>query len=71
MKDQKPNTGVLFKAEKKSEKHPDYTGSLKLDDGDYYVSAWVKEGPKGKFFSLSVKKKDAPKPEAFKDELPF
>lgn len=71
--EQKPNTGSLFKAEKKSDKHPDYTGSLKLEDGDYFVSAWVKEGQKGKFFSLSVKKKDAQKPEAnsFKDDLPF
>lgn len=71
MKDQKPNTGVLFKAEKKTDKHPDYTGSLKLEDGDYYVSAWVKEGPKGKFFSLSLKKKDVQNNVQAKDELPF
>lgn len=75
--EQKPNTGSLFKAEKKSDKHPDYTGTLKLEDGDYFVSAWVKEGQKGKFFSLSIKKKDVQNEvknvttNSFTDDLPF
>lgn len=56
--EQKPNTGVLFTAEKKSDKHPDYTGSLKLSDGEYLLSAWFKDGKRGKFLSLSVKKKE-------------
>ena len=70
--EQKPNTGVLFKAEKKSDKHPDYTGTLKLEDGDYLLSAWVKEGQKGKFFSLSIKKKESVKTSSGnQDDLPF
>ena len=56
--EQKPNTGVLFTAEKKSEKHPDLNGSLKLEDEEYYISAWKKTGPKGEYLSLSVKKKE-------------
>lgn len=68
--EQKPNTGVLFKAEKKSDKHPDYTGNLKMEDGEYLLSAWIKEGKRGKFFSLSLKKKDV-KTSGNQDDLPF
>ena len=71
--EQKPNTGSLFKAEKKSDKHPDLTGTIKLDDGEYYVSAWKKQGQKGDFLSLSLKKKEA-KPESsntYSNDLPF
>ena len=51
--DQKPNTGSLFKAEKKSDKAPDYTGTFKDSNGkEWRLAAWVKEGAKGKFFSL-------------------
>jgi hypothetical protein len=71
--EQKPNTGVLFKAEKKSDKHPDYTGTLKMEDGEYLLSAWIKEGKRGKFFSLSLKKKDATasKTSSNDNDLPF
>ena len=58
--EQKENSGVLFKNNKKeTPNHPDYTGTLKLSDGDYLLSAWVKDGKSGKFLSLSVKKKEA------------
>ena len=63
--EQKLNSGVLFKAEKKTEKHPDYTGSLKMESGDYNVAAWIKQGKKGPFLSLSVTKKEV------KTEVPF
>lgn len=57
--EQKTNTGSLFKNQKKeTEKHPDYTGSLKLEDGDYMISAWIKEGKSGNFLSLSIRKKE-------------
>jgi hypothetical protein len=57
--EQKENSGVLFKNNKKeTPNQPDYTGTLKLSDGDYLLSAWVKDGKSGKFLSLSVKKKD-------------
>tara|TARA_R110000868_G_scaffold239877_1_gene494371 strand:+ start:2262 stop:2507 length:246 start_codon:yes stop_codon:yes gene_type:complete len=49
----KPNSGSLFKADKKSDKAPDYTGSFKDSTGkEWRLAAWVKEGAKGKFFSL-------------------
>jgi len=49
----KPNSGSLFKNEKKSDKQPDYTGTFKDSTGkEWRLAAWVKEGAKGKFFSL-------------------
>lgn len=36
---------TLFKVEdKKSEKHPDYTGSIFIGGKDYYLDAWKKVG---------------------------
>lgn len=57
--EQKLNQGSLFKADKKTDKHPDLTGTIKLNDGDYFISAWKKTGQKGEFLSISVKKKEA------------
>jgi len=49
------NRGALFKAEKKSEKHPDYTGKINIGGNDHYLSAWIKESKAGnKFMSLSL-----------------
>ena len=55
------NSGAIFPArEKKTEKHPDMTGSLNVEGVEYYVSGWTKVSQKGqKFLSLSVKAKDA------------
>ncbi len=46
----KPNTGVLFKNDRKTEdRHPDYTGSVTLEDGlDYYLDAWKNQSKGGK-----------------------
>lgn len=53
------NSGALFKNDKQgNEKRPDYNGSINVDGRDYWISAWLKEGQKGKFMSLSVKPKD-------------
>lgn len=53
------NRGVLFKNDRKTkDTQPGYTGSLNVDGVEYYLDAWVKDGQKGKFFSVSVKRKD-------------
>lgn len=50
------NRGVLFQNhKKKSDKSPDYTGKINVDGVDKEISAWIKQGRKGEFFSLSVK----------------
>lgn len=54
----KDGQGSLFKNDRKTEeRHPDYKGSFKINGTEYDLAAWVKEGKKGKFFSLSVKEK--------------
>jgi hypothetical protein len=56
---------TLFKNDRKEkDSHPDYKGDgLDLDGNAVWISAWVKEGAKGKFMSLSIQKKE-PKPAA-------
>jgi uncharacterized protein (DUF736 family) len=58
------NRGVLFnnKDKKTQDSHPDYSGSINFNGVDCWLSGWIKESKDGKkFFSLSVKPKDAPK----------
>ena len=73
----KNGNGSLFKnTNKTSENQPDYSGSIKLQDGtDQQIAAWVKEGAKGKFFSIKLSNPYV-KPEAVEmadasDDLPF
>lgn len=57
--EQKDGSGALFKNDRKEkETHPDYRGDCKIDGVDYWISAWVKEGKRGKFFSLSIQPKE-------------
>jgi len=73
------NKGALFKNDRREkDTQPEYTGKINVDGTEYWLSAWVKDGKKGKFFSLSVKKKDfSPAREAVQsapiqeDEIPF
>lgn len=50
----KDGQGSLFRNEKKtSEKQPDYRGDLMIDGVKYSLSAWIKTGKNGKFFSIA------------------
>ena len=54
------NRGVLFKNDRKEkDTHPDYKGSINADGVEYWISAWMKEGAKGKFMSFSLTPKEA------------
>jgi hypothetical protein len=55
----KEGSGSLFKNDKKlTEKHPDYKGDGMVNGKQVWISAWVKEGNKGKYMSLSIQEKD-------------
>lgn len=55
----RPNSGTLFKNDRKEQdNHPDYRGECLIGGTEYYMSAWLKESKKGtKFMSFSFKPK--------------
>lgn len=54
------NRGALFKNERKtSDNHPEYKGSINVNGVEFWLSAWIKDGAKGKFMSLSIQPKEA------------
>ncbi len=58
------NSGILGKnLRKTSNSHPEYTGSITVEGKEYWLNGWVKDGAKGKFFSLALKPKEETKPE--------
>lgn len=57
--EQRDNSGVVFKNDRKEkDNHPDYTGNAMIDGREYWISAWLKDGQKGKFFSFAFKPKE-------------
>ena len=59
------NSGMLARNEnRKTDKHPEYSGSLNVEGVDYWVSAWVNEGKPGgkmegkKYFSIKINRKE-------------
>lgn len=76
--EQKDMTGSLFQnKEKKSDNFPDYSGSVKINGKDAWISGWRKTDKNGNtYLSLSLKYKDGTsarptqeqKAQEFKDE---
>lgn len=75
-----PGFGQLFRNRyKEKENQPDHKGSMTTPDGkEWEISAWIKEGRNGKFFSISIqepykKKEEAPSvdPATLDDDIPF
>lgn len=85
MSNRNQNSGTLgANKRKEKETHPSHTGQCNIDGVDYWISAWVREGPTGKFFSLSFRQKEngnaaarpkkrepAPADDDFGDSVPF
>jgi hypothetical protein len=57
--EKKEGSGALFKNnDRQKDTHPEYRGDILINGVEYWLSAWVKEGKNGKFFSLAAKKKE-------------
>lgn len=73
--EQRDMSGTLWKNEKREkDTHPNATGTCMVDGVEYYVSAWTKDGAKGKFQSLAFKRKQqqrGPAQEPPDDDTPF
>lgn len=69
MSEKRDMSGIIFKNPDKTagDKRPEYKGEAVIDGKEFWISAWVKEGKKGKFFSIAYKPKQAAKQQAFED----
>ena len=60
------NSGMMARNEnRKTDKHPEFSGSINVEGTDYWLSAWVNEGKPGgklegkKYFKFELKRKDS------------
>jgi len=79
------NSGSIAKNDRKEQpNHPDIKGKATVGGVEYWVSGWLKENDRGKWYSLSFTPKDAPAepargggakpgkaPAALDDDIPF
>jgi hypothetical protein len=65
-------TGSLFRNDRKTtDKHPDKTGSCKIDGKDYWISCWVKISDDGQErFSLAFKLKEEKADKPYRQPAP-
>jgi len=65
-------TGSLFRNDRKTtDKHPDKTGSCKIDGKDYWISCWVKFSDDGQErFSLAFKLKEEKADKLYREPAP-
>jgi hypothetical protein len=54
---------------KKTDKHPDYTGFIKIEGVFIKLAAWVKDGKYGKFLTISGREFDEDEQNAERNEL--
>lgn len=81
MSERRDNSGTLGRNQRREkDTHPEYNGKCVIDGREYWISAWVKDGQSGKFFSLAFKPKEqqqapqrqaAPPEDPFSDDIPF
>jgi len=75
------NRGAIWKSvDKKTDKHPDFTGNINVDGKEYWLNAWKqdpkKSNEKSPILSFSVKLKDdtqssAPTSGGSDNDIPF
>lgn len=66
----KDMTGTFRRNERKEkDTHPDFTGTVRVNGVDYWLSGWTKENERGKYMSLSLKAKEGNPVAGLRDEL--
>ena len=65
-------SGSMFRSDRKTtDKHPDMTGSCKIDGVEYWVACWTKYTDDGKErWSLSFKKKEEKADRPYTEQKP-